>query len=337
MCLYIVIIAGGNQRRGLKKGDERQMTSPKAYKQLKEARTRALIKYAPGTTTRQVQWSGGTTEVLEDGDGPPLLLVHGGLGQACDWAPIIAQLSRDFRVYAPDRPGHGLADPFHFSNFPEEVLPHAVSFLKEMLDVLGLERPAIVGCSMGGGWAVEFGLRQPNRVSHVVLAGAPIGAIERLPREFFEMREFYRLLQRPVIGGLIRYMMSKPSSRERARKGMAFLVAHPERLSDEMLDIGTFNIIRNGRGFRDALEDLRPEDEVPAQLLFAERWCELRVPTTFLWGEKDPFGSPELGRQVSSMAPNGRFALLPDAGHLPWLDEPELVASEIVKAVRTEG
>jgi pimeloyl-ACP methyl ester carboxylesterase len=312
------------------------MATLKEYDQLKEARARALRKYAPEATRRQARWSGGKTEVLEVGNGPPLLLVHGGLGQACDWAPIMAQLSRDWRVYAPDRPGHGLADPFHFSNFPEEVLPHAVSFLKDMLDVLGLERPAIVGCSMGGGWAVEFGLRQPDRVSHVALAGAPIGAIEKLPRGFFEMQEFYRLLQRPVIGGLIRYMMSKPSSRKRARKGMAFLVAHPERLSDEILDIGTFNIIQNGRGFRDALKDLRSEDEVPAQLLFAERWCELRIPTTFLWGEKDPFGSPELGRQVCSMVPNGRFALLPDAGHLPWLDEPDLVASEIAKAVRAE-
>lgn len=317
------------------------MANPKEYDQLKKARIRALMKYAPGTTTRQVQWSGGKTEVLEAGEGPALLLVHGGLGQACDWVPIMAQLSRDFHVYAPDRHGHGLADPFDSSDLTTAehdinwyVSTHAVTFLREILDALGLERTAIVGCSMGGGWVVEFALRQPNRVSHVVLPGAPIGAIERLPREFFEMREFYRLLQRPVIGTLIRYMMSKPSSRERARKGMAFLVAHPERLSDEMLDIGSLNIIRNGRGFLYMLRDLRPEQGMPAELVFGERWRELRMPTTFLWGDQDPFGPPELGRQVCSMVPNGKFVLLTDAGHLPWLDEPELVASEIVKAVR---
>jgi pimeloyl-ACP methyl ester carboxylesterase len=305
----------------------------RAHDELKDARARALAKYAPGAATRRVRWSGGETEVLEAGDGPPLVLVHGGLGQATDWAPIVTQLARHFHVYAPDRPGHGLADPFRFTDFAREVLPHAVSFLTGILDGLGIDRAAIAGCSMGGGWTVEFALRRPERVSHVVLAGASIGAIETLPPGFFEMREFYRLVQRPVIGALVRSMMRRPSSRERARKGMAFLVAHPERLPDEMLDTGTFNIIRNGRGFRDAVEALHPDQEMPAPLVFGDRWRELRAPATFLWGDTDPFGSPALGRQVCAMVPNGRFVLLKDAGHLPWLDEPELVASEMVQAI----
>jgi pimeloyl-ACP methyl ester carboxylesterase len=309
------------------------MADPKNYHRLKEARAGALAKYAPGVTTRQVSWSGGNTEVLEAGDGPPLLLVHGGLGQASDWAPIMGQLSQGFHVYAPDRPGHGLADPFTFSDFPSEIWPHAVTFLDEMVDALGIDRTAIVGNSMGGGWAVQFALGRPERVSHVILAGAPLGAIEKLPPEFFEMRELYRMLQRPVIGALIRHLMSKPSSRERARKAMTFLVAHPERLSNEVLDTGSFNIIRNGWGFAHALKGFRSQQGMPPVLLFGERWSELSVPTTFLWGDIDPFGSPELGRQVCARVPHGKLVVLPDAGHLPWLDEPKLVASEIVNAV----
>jgi pimeloyl-ACP methyl ester carboxylesterase len=313
------------------------MSQDKHDNLLREARNRALLNYAPGTKTRQVRWSGGKTEVLEAGDGPPLLLVHGGLGQASDWAPTMAQLARDFHVYAPDRPGHGLADPFHFSDFASQVLPHAVTFLSEIMDALGLDCAPVVGCSMGGGWVIELALRQPDRVSQVVLVGAPVGVIERLPPEFFEMRDLYRMVQRPVVGRLVRYMMTKSSARERARKSMAFLVARPEDLSDEMLDTGTFNIIRNGGGFWNALKDLQSEQAMPAQLVFGERLRSLGIPTTFLWGDRDPFCSPEPGRQACSLVPEGEFVLLADAGHMPWLDEPELVASEIAKAVLGPG
>jgi pimeloyl-ACP methyl ester carboxylesterase len=299
------------------------MSQDKHDNLLREARNRALLNYAPGTKTRQVRWSGGKTEVLEAGDGPPLLLVHGGLGQASDWAPTMAQLARDFHVYAPDRPGHGLADPFHFSDFASQVLPHAVTFLSEIMDALGLDCAPVVGCSMGGGWVIELALRQPDRVSQVVLVGAPVGVIERLPPEFFEMRDLYRMVQRPVVGRLVRYMMTKSSARERARKSMAFLVARPEDLSDEMLDTGTFNIIRNGGGFWNALKDLQSEQAMPAQLVFGRKAAlprnsyDLsmgRQGSLLLAGTRSPGVFPGAGGGVCASRRRGSHAMAGRAG-----------------------
>jgi pimeloyl-ACP methyl ester carboxylesterase len=307
------------------------MSNRREYEQLREARARLLVKYAPGTTERQVSWPGGSTQVLELGDGPALLLVHGGLGQASDWAPIMAQLSREFRVYAVDRPGHGLADPFDYQSV--DVLPHAVAFLKGILDGLGLKCVPMVGNSMGGRWAIEFAMRQPDRVSHVILAGLPAGAARELPREFYEVPKLLRSIDRPIIGPFVRNMMVKASSRERARKGLAGMVSHAERLSDEILDTGTFNFIRNRQSMLSLVEKATDKIGMLPEFVITDKWRDVQVPATFLWGEKDVFAPPQLGQQAASLVPKGKFVLIPDSGHIPWLDDPDRVASEIIRAL----
>src|SRR3989304_4249804 len=74
---------------------------------LERTRTALIARYAPGTTRRSICWSGGEAQVLELGEGSPLLLVHGGLGAATNWLPIFPALARDHRVLAPDRPAPG--------------------------------------------------------------------------------------------------------------------------------------------------------------------------------------------------------------------------------------
>jgi pimeloyl-ACP methyl ester carboxylesterase len=268
--------------------------------------------------------------VLELGDGPPVVLVHGGLGQATDWVAIMAELGREFHVYAVDRPGHGLAD--HFDYRSVEILPRAVTFLEAIFAGLELERAVLVGNSMGGRWAIEYALNHPGKVSHLVLPGLPAGATRALPREFHEVSGLLRLMQRPVIGAVVRYSMAKPSSRERARKGMQALVSHPERVSNETLDCGTFDFLRNRHSMLTRVEQATDDRWMLPELVLGDRWRGVRVPTTFLWGDHDVFGPPELGREAASQVPDGRFVLIPDSGHLPWLDEPDRVAREISRA-----
>lgn len=96
---------------------------------LARAQAAYLTRCAPGSRTRQVQWSGGGTQIIEVGSGPPLLLLHGGLGEAFQWGPLLAPLARKHRVLAVDRPGHGLADPFDYSGV--DLLAHARRFLTD--------------------------------------------------------------------------------------------------------------------------------------------------------------------------------------------------------------
>src|SRR5215510_6550398 len=88
-----------------------------------------LALWAPGYRTRRVKWSGGETQVIEIGEGPPLLLIHGGGGYAAQWGPILSALSERHHVLAVDRPGHG-----SFDYRDVDLLAHRHRFICDFLD-----------------------------------------------------------------------------------------------------------------------------------------------------------------------------------------------------------
>ena len=100
---------------------------------LELAQSAYLERCAPGYRTRRVQWSGGSTQVIELGEGSALLLVHGGMGEALQYGSILPLLARHYRVIAVDRPGNGLSDPFDYRGV--DVLAHARRFLGELISV----------------------------------------------------------------------------------------------------------------------------------------------------------------------------------------------------------
>jgi pimeloyl-ACP methyl ester carboxylesterase len=59
------------------------------------------------------------------------------------------------------------------------------------------------------------------------------------------------------------------------------------------------------------------------------------MPTLLIWGDKDSFGPPSLAQEMAQLMPNSRVEVVPDAGHLAWLDQPETVAGLIVNFLRS--
>src|ERR687886_620083 len=118
------------------------MQAGKETQSVEVAQSAYLNRCAPGYRTRRVQWSGGTTQVIELGEGTPLLLVHGGMGEAFQWGSILSALAKSHRVLAVDRPGHGLADAFDYRGV--DILAHARRFLGDILDIEGLPAVPIV-------------------------------------------------------------------------------------------------------------------------------------------------------------------------------------------------
>ncbi|MEF8853411.1 MAG: alpha/beta fold hydrolase [Haloarculaceae archaeon] len=86
--------------------------------------------------------------VAGDPEGEPVVLLHGVGTHAATWLPMVPALADDYRVYAPDRPGRGLsAAPSYRGRDLREFL---VAYLLELFDGLGLDRPHVVGNSLGG-------------------------------------------------------------------------------------------------------------------------------------------------------------------------------------------
>jgi pimeloyl-ACP methyl ester carboxylesterase len=95
----------------------------------------------------QIANPGLRVQVLEGGQGEPVLFIHGGDGVAAQWEPLLSRLSSGFHVYAPDRPGCGLTDMFNYRDVP--LREHAVDFVEATMNALGLESASLIGNSMG--------------------------------------------------------------------------------------------------------------------------------------------------------------------------------------------
>jgi pimeloyl-ACP methyl ester carboxylesterase len=299
-------------------------------RELEKAQAALLARFAPDCRLSRIRWSQGETQLLELGEGPPLLLLHGGGDGAFEWVPVLAALARDRRVLAVDRPGHGLAEPFDYRGV--DLLEHARTFLGDMLDALDLPMVDIAANSIGGLWAAAFALDTPERVSRLVLVGAPVGVARDAPLLF-------RLLSLPLLGQPLGRLLMRNPTREGNRKFWGQVqVVHSERLDDVFLDVDVAHTRRNldtilslircvGRGIRGG------------HLVLGDRWLTLKVPTLFLGGERDIFVRPKFEKALQAIVegnPNIRLVRIPDAGHLPWLDEPERVVTEFERFLAME-
>lgn len=124
----------------------------------------------------------GTTHVVTSGpkDAPPLVLLHGMLGTLTMWSPNIADLSKDYRVYAIDVMGQpGKSVP----NEPIRDAAGFVAWLSETFNGLDLDRLYLVGMSYGAWLAIHFTLTAPERVQKLLLL-SPVACFQPLVRQF---------------------------------------------------------------------------------------------------------------------------------------------------------
>ncbi len=285
--------------------------------------SRVLANLAPSISLRTLEIGGPVerVQILEGGRGAPLLLLHGGGGMSAVWAPILEALARRYHVVAVDRPGCGLSDRIDYRQV-DDYRGHAVTFVEHVADALHWRRCAILANSMGAYWATEFALAHPSRVEKLVLAGAPAGADKSLPVPL-------RLLGVRAINALMQRTVESPKGIRRLFKQV--LVSHPERVTDDLYELSRLNFVMPGGrlAWLSMLEVFTTLGGVDARWYNRDRLLALDMPTLFLWGQDDAFAPPSSGADLARRMPNAKLQILAHAGHLPWLDEPSLVAAGV--------
>ncbi|HET8754859.1 MAG TPA: alpha/beta hydrolase [Solirubrobacteraceae bacterium] len=299
-------------------------------RQLETAQAALLGRFAPQARVRRIRWTGGETQGVELGSGPPLLYVHGGLGGAYELVPILSALAESHRVFAVDRPGHGLADPYDYRGV--DLLDHGRTFLRDVVDALELATVDVVANSLGALLSVAFALDAPSRVARLVLVGAPFGIMRRPPLLMLP-------LGLPFIGDRLGRHAFANATRDGSRRFFGqLMVEHPERVDDRLLDVDVAHTRRNAESMLSLIACIADWRRLGyrRELVLGERWRALTTPTLLVWPENDAFGSPEKGEALAAQNPNLRLVRLPGAGHLPWIDDPDTVAAEIERFLATD-
>ncbi len=254
-----------------------------------------------------------------EGEGPPLVLLHGVGHHWQAWEPVIERLVNEFDVIACDSPGFGRSAPL--SKGMEPTVPAYADAFEWFFAELGLERPHVAGNSMGGAIALELGR---GRAVSSVSAFSPAG--------FWTMPEL-RLMQLSL-GGLANMPVGLRPAVEafaRTRTGRTVLFwpafGSPARVPTEEA-VATLRDAWAAPAFAGALRAFRHYRFAgPAQLR--------STPVTIAWGNHDRLLS------YRRQAPRAR-AMLPwathvtlGAGHVPFFDDPAAVAAVIRASARS--
>lgn len=255
----------------------------------------------PVSATESVEVAGiGTVELtVEDrGDGSAFLVLHGGAGpqSVAAFARLLAEQQHN-RVLTPTHPGFsGTPRPAHLDSVAK-----LASLYGGLLDHLGLEEVTVVGNSVGGWIAVEMALLQSPRIILVVLLDA-VG---------IEVQDH------PVadVSGL-----SVPEI-----QALSFHDPRPFRIDPATIPDAQKEIAgANAKAL--AIYAGSPAMADPTLL---ERLSGINVPTLVLWGESDRIVRPAYGQVYAAAIKKARFEVLPDTGHMPQMETPDLVLQRI--------
>jgi len=225
------------------------------------------------------------------GEGRPLVLLHGGLGSGEMFGPVVDEFAAHHQVVLPDLQGHGrTADidrPLDISAMADDIAA--------LIDHLGLDRPDVVGYSLGGGVALHLAIRHPDKVRRLVATSAHIRSDAIYPD--------MRAQQGQVNASAAEFMKQTP------------MWELYERVAPRPED------------FPRLLDKIGASMAVPFDL--TEEVRGLSVPTLVMAGCADPLGTPAQARRLAEAIPHARLELFARSGHLPQFEEPEAFRAAI--------
>jgi pimeloyl-ACP methyl ester carboxylesterase len=290
---------------------------------------RRMLRSAGAHGRFVVRPSGRRVRVVESGDGPPVVHLHGTNTSSLSHLMLPGR-TPGIRSYLVDRPGCGLSDPEAFR--PEDFREHAVGFVGDMLDALGLDAAHLVGASGGGIWATWYSLAHPERVRGLVMLGSvPTlpGGHPPLPLRLMATAGIGDLMVRAVKPGrrMLLKMMASVGEAEA-------IVQHPDLL--DSLVAGARDPVAVKANLAELRALISPRGIRPSMRLSREELHRLAVPTLMIWGDRDPVVSLADARSVAEDIPHARLEELP-AGHVPQLGNPDRVAALLEEFVMATG
>jgi pimeloyl-ACP methyl ester carboxylesterase len=240
-------------------------------------------------------------DLFDQGQGAPLLYLHGGGGIALD-IPFLERLAQTRRVIAPSHPGFGK------SSLPDwlDSIDDIAHVYLELMDRRSLSRVDVVGFSIGGWIAANIATKVPERINRLVLIG-PVGVktgkpdkldipdVFAMPREKLDALRFHDPANNPI---------------------------DLAKLPDDQLNI----VARNSESL--ALLTWEPYMHDPK---LRHRLHRVTVPTLFLRGGSDGIVSADYLERYAKLVPNARLDTIAQAGHLPHVEQRETTVTKVLQ------
>ncbi|MCS6931750.1 MAG: alpha/beta fold hydrolase [Acetobacteraceae bacterium] len=243
---------------------------------------------------REIILPGPVSAIAAEGEGPPLVLLHGIGSSGRGFAPALPFLPRR-RILAPDMPGYGGSAPLA-AEFPAP--DDFADWLAAVLDSAGIGRADLLGHSLGGVMVAAFARRHPHRLGRIVLSAPARGYAvadrqEWPPGAWKRLRDFEAMGAEAYAAARAPRLVHRQEAAEAVRAEMA-------RLTRAGLAASTALLARG--------------DTIG--------WLAAHPPVAVITGDEDAIVPPDASRALAAHL-GSRFVLLPGAGHAPYAEDPE--------------
>lgn len=259
----------------------------------------------------------------EEGEGPPLLLIHGCPFSSFIWRKVIGELSTHYRCLAPDLLGLGDTETAPDADWS---LPAQAAMVVGLLDGLDIERAHMVGHDHGAAVAQLLAVEHPERIDRLVISNAE--AYDNWPSA--AERPFLTLVQLPLLGDAALWLWARRwAVRLSLIEGKA--VHNPKVLTTELLN-GYIRANMSDRHRRAKSKRFLAGQSDPANnrvtLDLLDGLRRFDHPTLLVWAAEDPHFGPKWGERLLHDIPGAvRLELLPETGHLLMEERPERFAA----------
>jgi len=270
---------------------------------------------------------GKRTHVLDIGQGPAVVLLHGASGNLRDFTFSLTDRLKDrYRIIAFDRPGLGYSEALTAAgDSPQLQARH----LAKVLDSKGISKAVVVGHSFGGSVAMAWALERPDQVAAVVTLG---GAVMPWPGK---LSSWYGIASSGFGSAAIVPVAVALTPRSIAGRVVSNLFK-PNPPPDGYLEyIGVDLTLRTPviRANTRQINNLKGHLQV-----MSEQYPSVRIPVEILHGDADDIVPPSVHAEgMHALLPESRLTLLPETGHMPQHSQPEATVAAIDRAALRGG
>ena len=268
---------------------------------------------------RRMELAGVTTAVLEGGDGPPLVLLHGPGASAAHWLHVLPDLVATHRVVAPDLPGLGASAVGGGPLDPGRVL----AWVGELIGSTCTSPPALVGYALGGAIAARYAVAHGDRLSRLVLVDAlGLTALNPAPEFGLALHGFLAQPSEQTHDELWRHCaLDLDGVRERlGGRWEPFRAANVELARTPSVQVALGAL----------MEQFGGPPIAPAELM------RIAVPTALIWGRRDLATRLEIA-EAASASYGWPLHVIEDCADDPPIERPEAFVAALRTAIGTEA
>lgn len=264
--------------------------------------------------------TGGKIHFVSRGEGRPIVMIHGLAGHLQNFTyATTGDLEGDFRTIALDRPGSGYSER---DSHEQARIPVQARMIAEWLEAEGIEKPLIVGHSLGGAVSLALALNYPEKISGLALV-APLAVLPDQGANVFAALS----LPNPLVRRLVAETIAVPASIRRGAATLA-VVFGPNKAPADFPIRGGGVLGMRPRAFMAASTDFNAVDlDMPA---LTARFGELKMPVGVLYGDGDRILDHRLHLDaLRSAIPQLDEEVLPGVGHMVQISMPDRTESFI--------